>query len=147
MRQGELTGRLGLFDIVLVTFCAVTLMALSCPALAGDDYQFEELNVNINPAFSLSEDLTMGNWTYKALRVTNRRTREVSLAIQLNVELAMRGFKLPPISVDAEASKQQREVGSGFLIAKSMKMNEKNLYSGMIIVSTFDLDRIRITSR
>jgi hypothetical protein len=114
--------------------------------LAGDDLDFQEVNVNIRPRFSSGGHLTMGNWSYKAYRITNRRTREVSFALQLNIEIQVGQFELPPLTINATAlNRDRREVGSGFLMAKGLNIGKANLYSGLLIMTSWDVDEIDLT--
>jgi len=106
----------------------------------------EVTTVELSPRFELSEDLTMGRWSYRALVLTDKKTQSVGLAIELEVELLATGLALPPLFVDVQAkSRANRSVGSGMLFPKRMAMMEKLPYYGVITVTSFhDVDVISI---
>lgn len=111
-----------------------------------EDYIFEELpNIQLALRFDLG-DLTMGQWSYKAFRVTGKKDGTTKLAIMLQIELQTASLSLPPLTVDVQAmSKTNRTVGSGFLLAKRIGVMEKLPYMGIILVDSFsDIDTISI---
>lgn len=123
-------------------------IAAERPSFRGDgkgDYVFQELgNVNVVPRFNLDRGLSMGNWTYKAFRVSDKNTGTAQLALMLQIELQPVGLTLPPLTVEVQAvSRTNRIVGSGTLFAKRIAVMEKLPYWGLVIVASFsDIDTL-----
>ena len=115
-----------------------------------EDHIFQELaNVSVVPRFDLDRDLTMGQWTYKALCVIDKNTGTVRLALMLQIELQPVGIVLPPLFVEVQAvSRTNRIVGSGTLFAKRIAVMQKLPYWGCVFVDSFsDIDTLSIRSR
>jgi len=117
------------------------------PGLDTEGYVFTELaTVRISPRFELDQGLAMGQWSYKAYRVLDKSTGQVSQALQLQVELQPGGVSLPPLFVEAHArTSGNRLVGSGTLFAKRVGIMEKLPYEGILFVDSFgEVDVITI---
>ena len=120
------------------------------PGLDTEGYVFTELGtVRISPRFELEQDLAMGQWSYKAYRVLDKNTGQVSQALQLQVELQSGGVSLPPLFVEVQArSSGNRLVGSGTLFAERVGIMEKLPYRGILLVDSFgEIDVITIRRR
>ena len=118
--------------------------------LDTEGYVFTELGtVRISPRFELEQDLAMGQWSYKAYRVLDKNTGQVSQALQLQVELQSGGVSLPPLFVEVQArSSGNRLVGSGTLFAERVGIMEKLPYRGILLVDSFgEIDVITIRRR
>ncbi len=136
---------LGCASGLMVMIVVAGLLSYTHIAYADSKMVVEELDLELSFTISLPAGLTMGDWSYRALEVTD--DGETFLALELTIELAAGQFELPPLSVDGQAlADKNRSLGKGTLLGKSMKMGEKNTYSGFIFVSSFDdIEKVKIT--
>ncbi len=112
-----------------------------------DKYTFTPLpGVRVSPRFELGSGLSMGNWSCRAWKVTNKETGKQHVALELHVEVQPEGVSLPPLSLKAQAkSKANQLVGQGMLLAMRVDVMEKLPYQGLIVLESLDVDVIALS--
>jgi len=113
---------------------------------ARNKYEFTPLtSVQISPKFELDSSLSMGDWSYKAYRVSEKDTGVTHLAIELHIQIQPEGASLPPLFLNVQVKNaSNRLVGTGMLFAERLGVMEKLPYYGLILLDSLDVDKISI---